>query len=147
MLTSKIFVLLLIASIAIVGVISLWLNSRRYRRIRFTSRSMIDLQELFSERFERYGVQQSTFLVAWEAVAQAFELDPRQLRPTDSFDDDLGRLDSWNSGEGVLRLEDRLKERGLLEKRNLRIDTVEDFVLYYCGAEKTSEHKRESAES
>ena len=128
----SLFAVALIGAISIVGVLLLWLQSRKLRRV-FAHRESNDIDALYREHFEKLGVEHSTFVEAWGAVATAFQIEPRLLRLADRFDTDLGPLDSWNSGEGIHRLEDILRARGQPTFPVKPLETIEDFVNIYCG--------------
>ncbi len=51
------------------------------------------------------------FSEVWSALGKAYGMDPRLLRPTDTFIA-LGEMDSWSLGKGEDQIGRWLKERG-----------------------------------
>lgn len=52
------------------------------------------------------------FREVWSALGKAYGIDPRLLRPTDTFIA-LGKMDSWRLGKGEDEIEEWLQECGL----------------------------------
>lgn len=67
------------------------------------------------------------FSEVWEAVGRAYSIDPRLIRPTDTFSE-LSKADSWVLGKGEDDLTAWVGKRGLGRPRQL--STVMDLATW-----------------
>src|SRR5436309_8259014 len=76
--------------------------STRRRFVR--GREPMDLEGLFERDVKAHGISYQTFRRVYEALGRSFSLDPRLIRPSDSFKDILA-FDSWTLWMGQERME------------------------------------------
>jgi hypothetical protein len=95
------------------------------RRSVFRGRAATPLTEVHASVKEQVSFE--VFNEVWTVIGKAYGIDPRLIRPTDTFAD-LGKADSWVLGKG----EDDLTE--WLDKRRLgrppQLQTVLDLAIW-----------------
>jgi len=97
------------------------LSKRSFVRGRSPS-SLEDLQAQVKD-----WVSPEVFREVWTALGEAYDVDPRLIRPTDTFAE-LCKTDSWDLGKGEDRLTAWVDKKGL--GRPPKLDTVLDLAAW-----------------
>lgn len=95
------------------------------KRSLFKGRSPSSLEELHAQVKDRVSLE--VFREVWTALGEAYGVDPRLIRPTDTFAE-LGKADSWDLGKGEDQLATWVDKRGL--ERPPKLDTVSDLAAW-----------------
>lgn len=104
------------------------------RWLLFRDRKPERLEDLFKLFRFKYPIDFQTFAKLISLVGECYHVTSGKLRPDDSFDGRLGKLDTWNLGGGAEDLQRRLeKELSIQLRADVRIATVQE-LLDYCGA-------------
>lgn len=73
-------------------------------------RTPLPLEEIYAS--VKDDLSYAVFNEVWTVLGKAYSLDPKMLRPMDTFLA-LGKMDSWTLGKGEDAIGDWLKTRGL----------------------------------
>jgi len=99
----------------------------------FRNRKAERLEDLFLSFRFKHPVDFQAFAKLISLVGECYHVTPGKLRPDDSFDGRLGKLDTWNLGGGAEDLQRRLeKELSIQLRPDVRIGTVQE-LLDYCA--------------
>ena len=108
----------------------------------FRDRTFEQEKDLFKLFRFNHPVDFQVFIRIIALIGECFHVSPGKLRPDDSFDGLLGKLDSWTLGEGGERLEGRLeKELSIQLSPNTRVRTIQDIIEYCDNELKTQQTK------
>ncbi len=99
---------LLIALAAAIAAILLFRGLAR--RSAFAGRTPAPLEEIY--RSVKGQVSFEAFSEVWSTLGKAYSIDPRLLRPTDTFNA-LNRMDSWTLGKGEEEIGKWIEHKGL----------------------------------
>ncbi len=80
------------------------------RRAFLKQRTPLPLEELHTELKENISFE--VFREVWTAVGKAYGIDPKLIRPNDTFLE-LSKMDSWVLGKGEDNLAEWLDKKGL----------------------------------
>jgi hypothetical protein len=119
----KILIILLLGSGCLVTAMYFFHRHSFWRRLAYNREDIL----------HAYGVdvEDYDFLVrVLSEVGKSYRIDYRKLRPTDSFDGNLKRLDSWVLDAGNEQLSKALLDFGLSASDHLH--TVKDVVTICC---------------
>src|SRR5690349_14568108 len=94
-------VMMIVLGVALAILVFVWLDPWSARRK--LRNPPVDVRQRFGDWAVQSGVRWDHCERAVNEIAQAFEIDPRILRPDDSLEP-LFALDSWKFGEGADRL-------------------------------------------
>ena len=75
------------------------------------------------------------FLELWKEIAAVVAVPPELIRPTDSFNVELGPVKGLEIHSEMDDLEDAVLHRCLslgLDSRKINVDTVDDYVKLFC---------------
>ncbi len=97
------------------------------RRQLVRGREPMDLEGLFERDVRERGISYETFHRVYEALGRSFSLDPRLIRPSDSFKDILA-YDSWALWVGKERMEKWLADNFEVREAGAPIGTVMDLL-------------------
>lgn len=113
-------------AIAVVGGAALVAGFRILSKRSFVKdRSPSSLEDLHAQVEDRVSFE--VFSEVWTALGEAYGVDPRLIRPTDTFAE-LGKADSWDLGKGEDRLTAWAGKRGL--GRPPELNTVLDLAAW-----------------
>jgi hypothetical protein len=87
------------------------------KRSSFGDRKRLPLEEIFE--LVRSEVSWTSFRSTWEQVGEAYGIDPRLLRPTDTFAQ-LAAIDSWRLDSGGDRVRRWLVDSGLRGREDFK---------------------------
>jgi hypothetical protein len=94
----------------------------------------MDLEVIFERDVIReHGISYETFCRVYEALGRSFSLDPRLIRPSDSFKGILA-FDSWALWVGKERMEKWLTDNFELTEAGAPIGTVTDLLWLVQGS-------------
>src|SRR5580704_3259191 len=129
--------IVLFSFIVVCVAVAIWcVFPMRRRAARFRERVDLSPDEIYAKFFsqeERHG--KALILDLWNEVAVILEVPPGKLRPTDRFDKELAPEKGWEYDDGigvvnfVARM--RLKKLGRADVELNRIETLEDYVLFF----------------
>jgi hypothetical protein len=127
----------------LIGAVPLVLGLRSTAQwLLFRHRKTEPLDELFRLFTFKHSVDQNAFTKVVTLVGKCYRIAPGKLRPEDSFEGRLGKLDTWNLGFGAENLERRLeKELSVRLDPEIRVTTVQE-LLDYCGSELDANRSR-----
>lgn len=97
------------------------------RRQFVRGREPMDLHGIFERDVRERGISYETFRRVYEALGRSFSLDPRLIRPSDSFKDILA-FDSWALWVGKERMEKWLADNFEVREAGAPIGTVMDLL-------------------
>lgn len=113
-------------AIAVIGGAALVAGFRSLSKRSFVKgRSPSSLEDLHAQVRDR--VSPEVFREVWTALGEAYGVDPRLIRPTDTFTE-LGKADSWDLGKGEDRITAWVDKRGV--GRPPKLDTVLDLAAW-----------------
>jgi len=95
-----------------------------------------DMVRIFERDVKGAGIEYDVFRRVFEALGQFYGIDPRIIRPNDSFAD-FDTFDSFRLWEGKERMEQWLAETFKFESRQ-RIETVKELLLAVQEAERVA---------
>ena len=119
----------------IIGAVLLVLGLRAFACwLLFRDRKVEQIEDLYKLFQFKIPVDIHTFTKLLSLIGECYQVVPGKLRPGDSFDGRLGKLDTWNLGCGAEDLQCRLeKEHRIQLQAAGRIENIQQ-LFDYCGA-------------
>lgn len=91
-------------------------------------RKLISLLETYQHEVVGFGVSYEIYEKVVNAIGMAYRIDPRLLRPSDSLKK-LYSLDSWDLGEGTMRLNDWVAQNFGISRFEVEPKTIIDLLI------------------
>lgn len=119
----------------IIGTVLLVLGLRAFACwLIFRDRKVEQIEDLYKLFQFKIPIDIHTFTKLITLIGKCYHVIPGKLRPSDSFDGRLGKLDTWNLGCGAEELQRRLENEHLIQLRaDIRIETIQQ-LFDYCAA-------------
>lgn len=95
---------------AVVAISAVLVFKALAKRSALRGRTPLPLEDIYAAVKDE--VSYEVFNEVWTVLGKAYSLDPKMLRPTDTFLA-LGKVDSWTLGKGEEAIGDWLKARGI----------------------------------
>jgi hypothetical protein len=129
-----------LGALVVAGAVAAWsLVPRRQRLKRLERRSELSPDQIYGQFFAPQNLPRELALELWNEVAVSLNLPPGKLRPADRFDKGLAPPKGWEYDDEVHEVqwaaERRLKRSGL-EGDPSRIETLADYVRFFCDIER-----------
>src|SRR5882724_5061261 len=93
-----------------VGIAAILIFRGLTKRSAFSGRVPAPLEEVYAPVKDQVSFE--VFSEVWSTLGKAYSIDPRLLRPTDTFNT-LSKMDSWTLGKGEGDMAKWLEQRGL----------------------------------
>lgn len=114
---------LVVVAVAVVAA-ARWISKRNA----LSGRNSISLADMYQQDMTATGTSLEVFEKVLNVVGQAYDIDPRKLRPSDELKTFYG-LDSWTLGEGTERLNNRLVEEFGITKFEVEPKSILELVV------------------